>query len=299
MKRISTLIALSATATLLQAQTLIPAVITKNGEASRIFIETSNEKTIRYRETEKTVNRNDVSTIGLSIFFFMPEDFSEAMELYENRNYAEAQKGFAKAREANKKTSDLKGNYSTLAGFYEIECARKLGLYEEMEKLFSRFNPGPLTLETQKTQIEAYPLYNAVRTEDWPRLEILCSEWDERKVPGSVRAQIEYCRGLALEGIGNRPEDALIAFNKAMVADYAASEILVKKSALACFRIYDTHEDVILARKLHGTPDENPNSFGALLLGEAAALVELWDSALGRGEALPAEYKAFAKFKKA
>ena len=297
MKSISILLALSASSSLLHSQDLIPAVVTKDGEGEKIFIEASNNKTIRYRESERTVNRKEIPTVGRSIFFFTPPEYDKGLENFENRNYAEAQKEFALARENNKKTSQLKGNYSTLAGFYEMECARKLGKYEELETLFSKFQPGPLSLETDKTQLEVYPLYNAVRTEDWARLDILCTEWDDRKVPGRIRAQIEYCHGLALEGI-NRPEDALIAFNKAMVADYAASEILVRKAALSCFRVYSAHPDVVLARKLHGTPDENPNSAGALLLGEAAALVELWDTALGRGEALPADYKAFAKYKK-
>ena len=127
---------------------------------------------------------------------------------------------------------------------------------------------------------------------------LFAMEWDDKKVPGRIRAQIEYCHGKALEGLG-KLEDALIEYNKALVADYTASEVITKMAALACFGIYDKHPDVALARKLHGTPDENPNSLGASLLVEAAALVELWDMALGRGDALPSEYKSFSKYKKA
>lgn len=282
---------------LLPAQTLAPAFMEKDGDGSRIWVEAASEKTIRYRENPNNLNRIDVPLRQIGIKFFTPPEYTIAQDFFENRNYAEAQPAFAAAREKYAFTEDVPGNFSTLAGFYEIESARKLGKYEEMETLFDKFKPGPLLMETHKTQIELYPIYNAIRTEDWSRLKILSEEWSERKVPGGLRAQIEYAYGLALDGLGQL-EDALIAFNKAMVADYAASEILARKAALACFAIYDKHPDIQLARKLHGTPDEDPNSSGALLLAEAAALVEMWNNALGRGEQLPDEYKAFTKYKK-
>ncbi len=287
-----------ACASALQAQVLAPAMIVKSdGDADRVWIEAASAKTIRYRESPKSLNRKDAPLRTVSLQFFTPIEYSTALEFFENRNYKEAQPAFATAREKYKFTKDVPGNFSVLAGFYEMECARKLGNYEEMEALFGKFIPDTLLLETQKTQLELYPLYNAVRSQDWPRLNILCEEWVDRKVPGKLRAQIEYCYGLALEGLGQL-ENALIAFNKAFVADYAASEIITKKAALACFGIYNKHPDVALARKLHGTPDEDPNSQGALLLVEASALVDLWNSALGRGDKLPDEYKAFLKFKK-
>lgn len=292
-----TIILSLAGAALLPAQTLAPAFLEQEGRGSNIWIEAASEKTIRYREKQNNLNRIDVPLRKVSVLFYTPPEFSAALELFENRNYEEAKPAFVVAREKYKFTEDVPGNFSTLAGFYEIECARILGNYEEIETLFDKFKPGPLLMETHKTQIELYPLYGAIRSEDWSRLNILCEEWGEKYVPGGLRAQIEYAHGLALQGLA-QPENALIAFNKAMVADYGASSRLVRKAALACFGIYDQHPEVQLARKLHGTPDENPNSAGALLLAEAASLVEMWNTALGRGEALPDEYKAFLKFRK-
>lgn len=282
----------------LPAQTLAPAYLTKDGGSGRVWIEQSDAKKITYRENPKSVNRIAVSTREATAFLLTPPDYSAALALYENRNYAEAKTAFVAARDKYKFTSQLPGNFSVLSAFYEMECARKLGNYEEIETLFAKFKPDTLLLKTHRTQLEINPIYNAIRSEDWPRLEILCSEWSDKKVTGSIRAQLEYAHGLALKGLG-KPEEALNALNKALVADYAASEILVRKAALACFAIYTEHPDVQLARKLHGTPDENPNSTGASLLAEAAALVQMWDTALGRGEALPADYKAFLKFQKA
>ncbi|MGJ8726044.1 MAG: hypothetical protein ACSHYB_15925 [Roseibacillus sp.] len=293
-----TIILSLACAAALPGQTLAPAFKIEDGGADRIWIEDASEKTIRYRENPKSLNRIDVPLRKVSVMFLTPPEYSIALDLFENRKYEEAQPAFKVAREKYAFTEDVPANFSSLAGFYEMECARKLGKYEEVEQLFSKFKPAPLALNTHKTQLEIYPLYNAIRSEDWPRLAILCEEWADKKVPGSIRAQLEYAYGMALEGKGEL-ENALIAYNKAMVADYAASEILVRKAALACFGIYNKHPDIELARKLHGTPDENPNSNGALLLTEAAALVDMWNAALGRGEALPDDFKAFLKYKKA
>ena len=293
-----TIILSLACAATLPGQTLAPAFKIEGSDTDRIWIEDSDDKTIRYRENPKSLNRIDISLRKISVLFITPPEYSSALELFENRDYEKAQPAFKAAREKYAFTDEVPANFSSLAGFYEMECSRKLGKYEELEQLFGKFRPAPLALDTHKTQLELYPLYNAIRTEDWPRLGTLVDEWAERDVPGNLRAQLEYANGMALEGQGEL-EDALIAYNKAMVADYAASEILVRKAALACFGIYNKHPDVVLARKLHGTPDEAPNSTGALLLVEAASLVQLWNEALGRGEALPDDYKAFLKYKKA
>ena len=292
-----TIILSLACAATLPGQTLAPAFKIEEGDTKRIWIEDASEKSIRFRENPQSLNRIDVALRKVSVLFLTPPEFAEALALYNNRKYEEAQPAFKAAREKYAFTEEVPANYSTLSGYYEMECARKLGKYEEIEQLFSKFRPGPLPLETQKTQLELYPFYNAIRNEDWPRLGVLVGEWEDRKVSGSIRAQLEYANGLALEGKGDL-ENALIAFNKAMVADYAASDVLVRKAALACFGIYSKHPDVELARKLHGTPDENPNSNGASLLAEAASLVQLWNSALGRGEALPDDYKGFLKYQK-
>ena len=292
-----TIILSLACAASLSGQTLAPAFKIEGTDTDRIWIEDASEKSIRFRENPQSLNRIDTPLRSISVLFLTPPEYATAHDLYENRNYEEAQPAFKAAREKYAFTNKVEGNFSTLAGFYEIECARKLGKYEEMETLFSKFQPAPLASDVQKMQLEVNPIYNAIRSEDWPRLSNLTQEWAERKAPGTIRAQLEYGYGMALEGQG-KLEDALIAYNKAMVADYASSEVLTRKAALACFGIYSKHPDVELARKLHGTPDESPNSNGASLLAEAASLVQLWNDALGRGEALPDDYKAFLKYKK-
>lgn len=295
--RNSLLLALAGTS-LLPAQTLAPAALIDDGEAKQIWIQAANERTIRFLEDPRSVNRTDVRASSVTAFIYTPPEFESALDDFENRDYKKALEGFTTAREKYKFTDALPGNFSTLAGFYELECNRHLQDWKGLEARLSKFVSGPLELDSHKTQVEVYPLYEAVSAKDWPRLLTLCANWDERTVPASILAQIGYCRGLALEGLG-RWDEALMSFNVAFVADYTASEVITREAVLGCFRVYNEMPEVELAKKLHGTPDENPNLPGAFLLAEAAALVDLWESALGRGVALPAEFKAFSKYKKA
>lgn len=290
------LLALLGTAPLL-AQTLAPAVLIEDGEAKQIWIQAANERTIRYLDDPRAVNRIDVRANSVTAFIYTPPEFEAALTDFENREYQKALEGFTATKEKYAFTDDLPGNFSTLSGFYELECDRHLQNWESLEARLAKFISGPLELEAHKTQVEIYTLYEALRSKDWPRLLNLCAEWDGRVTPASIRAQIGYCRGVALENL-ERWDEALMAYNIAFVADYTASEVITREAALGCFRIYTAMPEVILARKLHGTPDENPNAAGAFLLAEAAALVDLWEGALGRGAPLPTDFKAFAKYKK-
>ncbi len=282
----------------LPAQTLAPAFLLQEGQGARVWIEAASEKTVRYRANPQNQNRTDVALRKVSIKFFTPPEYKQALDLFEGKDYEKAQPAFAAVREKYKFTEVIPGNFATLAGYFELECSRKLGKYEELEANGAKFKADALLRKTYKAQLELNAIYKSIQAEDWEGLQALCAQWEDRKVTGSQRAQIEYAKGLAFRGMA-KTEEALDALNKAMVADFAASEVLVRKAALACFKIYADHPEVQAASKLHGTPDEEPNSPGAILLSEAAALVEMWNVALGRGEKLPDDYKMFSKYKKA
>ena len=96
----------------LPAQTLAPAYLTKDGGSGRVWIEQSDAKKITYRENPKSVNRIAVSTREATAFLLTPPDYSAALALYENRNYAEAKTAFVAARDKYKFTSQLPGNFS-------------------------------------------------------------------------------------------------------------------------------------------------------------------------------------------
>lgn len=273
------------------------AILVKEDEAEKVYIDAASATNIQYKTRPESIDFLRVARGALvSVFFYEPPLFKEAIHLYKNRDYPAAQAKFAECREAYKKIDDLPGNYSTLAGFYEIQCARKLGDLEGMAQLMDNFRPGALVREEHKNQMEVLTLWDAVRTKSWRRIigdtpDMLA----QNKWTGTQRAQIYYCLGLAYEG-SEEPILALNAFNGAFTADYLASEELATKAALNCLRIIKGHEEVQLAMKLFGTEDEDKNTTGYLLLQEGVALCKLWDKALGAGKALPPELKALSKF---
>jgi len=168
---------------------------------------------------------------------------------------------------------------------------------ESLKKLLDVYQFGTLAREHQRNQLEIYAVWDAVRTKSWSRLDALAVEvLEKKKWVGEHVAQIKYCHGLALEGLG-RDTDALIAFNGAFTADYTASEELTQAATLACLRIIKANEEVKLAIQLWGTEDEDPNSPGYFLLQEGLAMCDLWKKSLGSGKALPSDYTFFLRYR--
>ncbi len=273
--------------------------VNKQKDVMKVWITAASSTQIEYKTTPQSLNRTRIKREGVveSVYFFEPPIFKEAMELYESRDYRGAREKFAACKEAFASLDNLRGNYGTLAGFYELETCRKINDLEGLKKLLDVYQFGPLVREHQRNQLEVYAVWDAVRTKSWSRLDSLAVEVLEKKQwIGEHLVQLKYCHGLALEGLG-RDTDALIAFNGAVTADYTASEGLTQKAALACLRILKANEDVKLAIQLWGTEDEDPNSPGYFLLQEGVAMCDLWKKSLGGGKPLPAEHAFFLRYR--
>lgn len=258
----------------------------------------SNKTKFLWRESKISTVRREQSLRTCTVYFLQAPEFTEALELYKSRNYKDAATKFAACAEEYSNFTEVKGNPSTLAAFYEMECYRRLEDLEKLSGLVEKFDPENLLQTYHKVQYEIYGVFwDAVRTKSWNRLDQICrdEDWRNRKLPGSLRAQIAYCHGLALEGAG-QPIKALNAYNNAFVADFSASEELTRKSALNCLRILHDHEDVKTTMELYSTEDYSDDSNGAALIKEATALLKLWDKVLGAGEKIPAKYKVFLKY---
>lgn len=277
-----------------QAEALL---IFEGGEIQNIWITAATEAAIRYRETAVSVDLRDMKTSeAQSIYLLEPREYSAARDLFMGRKYEEAKARFASVKERYRPTAGLRGNHSTLSAFYEMECMRMLGDLEGLAAALENFMPGPLVREFHRGQVELYGMWDAVRTQSWPRLEILAREKATVRLPGDQRAQVAYCHGMALEGI-NRPIEALNAFNVAMTADTGASETIARDAALAVLRIHLADEEVQLAMRQWGTPDERPNTPGHTRLLEAGAVSRLYELSLGAGKPLPETYKVFLQYK--
>lgn len=262
------------------------------------FMVDANKSEFLWRENSRATVTRRQRLSACTVYFIHPVEFIEAQELYKSRNYKDAAEKFAQCAKDYDRFIEVKGNPSILAGFYEMECHRRLEDLEALMGLAEKFVPDTLLHEDHKLQYEIYSVFwDAVRTKGWARLDAICQDpkWRNRKMSGSLRAQLAYCQGLAREGI-NMPIKALNSYNGAFVADFSASEEITRKSALNCLRIILGHEDVKTAMELYSTEDYSDDSNGAALIKEATALLTLWDKVLGGGEKIPAKYKVFLKY---
>jgi len=259
-----------------------------------VWIDGASKTRFQYRVQPNAIDRTvkSIATVT-TIYFYEPSAFRYARDLYQARKFDDARKLFARIHDALIKIRDLPGNYGTLAGFYELECMRQLGDLEGLKKKLETFHPEALIRKHHQRQIELYKMWDAVLSKSWQRLDMICEKWKEEPMPGYQRVEVAYCHGLALEGI-EKPVKALNAYATAMVADYGASDVLVRKAALNSLRIYKADEDVQLAIKLWGTEDEDKNSTGYFRLKEAGSLAKAYKTILGKS--LPSEYAGLVQY---
>lgn len=239
---------------------------------------------VSYRLNERDLNQAVAASTKLdAIYFYKPAIFTEAMDLYNGRKYAEAKAKFAQCEEMYKAVDTAPNNYATLAGFYKLECNRRMFNLDALSKELEKFRSQALTRENDLRQIELYAFWEAVRLKDWARLDLLAKSWQKRRVTGNQRSQIAYCHGLALEQLAKKDpkllSKALNAYNRALTADFGASVEIVVDACHRLLRIYESDPEVKLAIKLWGTEDERKASNGYQRLLEANTLVKFYNQA--------------------
>jgi tetratricopeptide (TPR) repeat protein len=272
-------------------------LIEEGGIAQKAWLQAATKDSIRYYEREIAANTVDAKINEFqAIYLYDPREYSQAMDLYQGRKYKEALSAFREVKTLYKPLQALENNHSTLSGFYEMECLRRLGDLDGLAEALGKFVKTPLTRKTQLRQIELYVIWDAVRTKSWDRVDIIAREYAKTPLSGGHRAQVAYCHGLALEGL-KRPGEALHAYQTAITADGGASEDITKMAALRVLGIFHADPDVQNAMKVWGTQDENKASKGYRDLLEAAAMARLYELSLGAATPLPANYKPFLQFK--
>ena len=274
------------------------AILSKpnNGGTFRAWILAATKTQIRYKTNNVSTDFVDARTADFAtVFLVEPPDYAAAIDLFEGRKYKEAQEAFAAVKERCKPIAVLPDNFHTLAAFHEMECFRHLGDYEGLAAVLKTFLKAPITRANQLRQLDLYIMWDAVRAAAWDRVLIIASERDEEVLPGYQRAQVAYCKALALDNLG-RGREAVIEYNVAMTADSGASEILTQQAGLKALGVYQKDPEVQVAIQNWGTKDENKNSTGYTRLTEAAALAVFYEKYLNLGKPLPAELKAFTKY---
>lgn len=274
-----------------------PAILSKpNGETLQVYITAATGTAIRYKPTKVSTVFTDAGLADFTTVYLMePTEYSAAVDLFEGRSYQEAREKFAAFKAAAKPVASLKDNHHTLAAFYEMECMRKLGDYEALATALQSFVKEPLTRDYQLRQLDLYVMWDAVRTKSWDKLLAMASERDGETLPSDQRAQVAYCKGLALENLG-RGAEALVEYGMAITADAGASEQVSQDAALNSLGIYSKDEEVKAAMAAWGTADEKKNSPGYNRLIEAATLAKFYDKFLAVGKPLTEEYKKLLAF---
>jgi hypothetical protein len=274
------------------------AILSKpnDGGTFRAWILAATKTQIRYKTNKISTDFDDARIADFAtVFLVEPPDYAAAIDLYEGRKYKEAQEAFAAVKERCKPIAVMPDNFHTLAAFHEMECFRHLGDYEGLAAVLKTFLKEPITRENQLRQLDLYIMWDAVRAAAWDRVLIIASERDEEVLPGYQRAQVAYCKALALDNLG-RGREAVIEYSIAMTADSGASEILTQQAGLKALGVYQKDPEVQVAIQNWGTKDENKNSTGYTRLTEAAALAVFYEKYLNLGKPLPAELKAFTKY---
>ncbi|WP_193212169.1 hypothetical protein [Luteolibacter marinus] len=273
-------------------------LIYEEGDIERVWLTAATTTAVRYKETERAVDTKDIRISEVqSIYIVEPPEMTAAVELFQARKYSEAKEQLAKVKADYVGIEELADNPSTAAGYLELECLRKLGDLDGLNKSLEKFRKEGLTREYQLRQIELYAMWDAVRTKDWSRLQSICEERLKERMPGSQRAQVGYCLGLALDA-QDKIFPAINAYNIAMTADTGASEVITSQAALNAMALYKKDPELQTAVKLWGTKDERPNSTGQQHLYEAASLAELFQLSLGNGKPLPKEHQDLLKYVK-
>lgn len=231
-----------------------------------------------------------------SIFMKDPSVFTEALDQYEDRKYGEAQKNFARLKEAYAGLLLLPDNHATRSAFYELECMRKQLNLNGLVATLEKFDSAQLTRQEMLQQMEVYKFWELAQKKNWERLDTLAAEWQTKRLPVSQRAQVEYCHGLALEALG-RPLEALDAFARALTADFTKSEEITRSAVASALRIYESLPEVKAAKDQWGMSSEDKAGKGYMLLVEANGLARLYEKmGLGAGVGLPTEYTGFLDF---
>ncbi|MEK7953322.1 hypothetical protein [Luteolibacter soli] len=296
MKRSLLLMAL-LTATAAAQQAAEAFLIDATGDSERVWITTADHDKIRYQKQEQGGDSTEASVSGIaSIYLLEPAALSEALDLFQARQYAAAKTKFAAIKTAYQALRTLPDNPSTIAGYFEMECLRKSGDLAGLAKTLEAFDKSGLTRSNQLRQLDLYALWDAARLKDWPRLKDLATAQLKERLPGGQRAQVAWCLGLANESQG-KPREAIDFYQTAITADGGASEDLARDAALRVMRLHQKDPEVKAAMKQWGTPSDDPQSDGHLRLAEAAALADLWELTLGGSTPLPAEQKELLKFR--
>jgi hypothetical protein len=261
-----------------------------DGGALHVKLTGGDREKLRYEEISAPGMAREIPVAGLRISLVETPGFREAMSLYGSRRYRSAREKFGAIQLAYQDFSFLPDNPSTLAAFQVLECYREEGDLESLVKAAAGFDKSKLTRESQQRQFDLYGMWDAVRSQSWDRLEGICRERLEQRLPGDQRSQAAYCLGLALEARG-KADDALASYHEAMVASLGAQDTVTREAALHAMRLYRKKPGVAAALAQRGKNNKDAGGDSDPDLRELLALAKNYPAQYAAGQSLPDDLK--------
>lgn len=277
-----------------------------------VYVERIHAGTVWFRITPVSSRIKSLKLDTLTAFYVArPKDYIEAVELYEDRKYEAALQAFQEVKKKYANFTQTENSFPALSGLYELDCLRKLKQYNKLAQTEKVYSDGQyLTKQSDKFKVEIYKLWTSLDAKEYPLIvKQYKTKWEKQKLPGNLRAQVEFIYGKAQEA-EKEPGEALIAYCKAMNADFAGSEVLTLEAIDASLNLIDNDEEAQEVRDLWDKGERDLiqpkiNTMPYMRLLEACALVKVHDKLAysgfddeGNAIKLPAKYTKYLKYTK-
>lgn len=296
MKTITILAAFLASALPSYAVLLEAYMIQDDKTYATVFLESADEKSVAYRETRQSVDRKVVRRSSYeSLYMFEPVEFREAMDSFRRFDYEKAIEGFKTVQKNYKNLRDLPNDFASRAEFYECECLRHMGKYEEMLKLKSTYRFKGLEYANEKRQLDLYKFWDAYHNKSWNRLAKLGEEYISKEMPGYEMAQVAFCYGMALAEL-QQLDKALNALGMAVTADFNPHKETSRLAMERSLELLSEDPDFKREKAAWGTEDAIEGSIGQARVLEAARIVKYYNTVFVTGQKLPVEYIDLLKY---
>jgi hypothetical protein len=232
-----------------------------------------------------------------TLFIFEPQDYLEAVDLYEGRKYEQAKAALEKVSKKYAAITGVPNSPGVMAAYYHMECLRKLSDLEGLRQALQTFKREDLTHKTHLQQLEIYLIWDAVRAKTWDKVAELAAARETEKLPADQRAQVAYCYGLALDAQGKTTE-SLLALQTAMTADAGDSEVVTRDAALKLMSVIVADAEVKEAIEAFQASGGKTLTKGYTKLLQGAAVAAMFEKHLGSGMPLPSSYKGLLTYYK-
>ena len=295
-------VALSFTGTALaqaQEEGVRAFVQNKGADGSRpalIYIVSGNERGIKYKTTKVDLNDNSIGLDKIDYFFEEPLEYRAALDLYANRKYAEALKGFKAVQSTYASMKDIPYNYSLMAEYRAYSCELRLMNIAEVAKADTAKLRRMLPMDGLKNDLTIFDLWKVAHKKDWAALETAAKKQKDLGYGRLTRAQIaqvSYLLGLAYSNLG-QDEKALDVLGEAMLIDSSNSLEITKEAILRTMEIYSKDQTTAEFVKNYKTAPKDVQV--PRYVREGAALMNLWKNVYFISPELPKEYENYINF---